>query len=90
MNLTYVTLRTEDGLLNVPNSGMLAAAVGPWKKAVIAPAPEPVPAGAAGASTPTGNDQEGAALVGADDAIPLNSRGPASPPRRRGRRAGTG
>jgi len=35
MNLTYVTLRTDDGLLNVPNSGMLAAAVGPWKKAVI-------------------------------------------------------
>jgi small-conductance mechanosensitive channel len=38
MNLTYVTLRTDEGPLNVPNSGMLAAAVGPWKKAVVTPA----------------------------------------------------
>jgi small-conductance mechanosensitive channel len=41
MNLTYVTLRTDEGPLNVPNSGMLAAAVGPWKKAVVTPAAEP-------------------------------------------------
>jgi small-conductance mechanosensitive channel len=32
MNLTYVLIRTEQGLLNVPNSSMLAAAIGPWKK----------------------------------------------------------
>jgi small-conductance mechanosensitive channel len=56
MNLTYVTIRTEEGTLNVPNSGMLAAAVGPWKKALVAPAPEPGPAVAAGTPTPTGND----------------------------------
>jgi small-conductance mechanosensitive channel len=38
MNLTYVTLRTDDGVLNIPNSGMLAAAVGPWKKVAVTPA----------------------------------------------------
>ncbi len=32
MNLTYVLVRTEQGLLHVPNSSMLAAAIGPWKK----------------------------------------------------------
>lgn len=32
MNLTYVLIRTDQGLLNVPNASMLAAAVGPWKK----------------------------------------------------------
>ena len=36
MNLTYVTLDTEDGPLHVPNSGVLAAAVGPR------PGPDPV------------------------------------------------
>jgi len=40
MNLTYVTLRTDDGVLNIPNSGMLAAAVGPWKKVAVTPAGE--------------------------------------------------
>lgn len=30
MGLTYVNLDTSDGLLKVPNSTMLAAAVGPW------------------------------------------------------------
>jgi small-conductance mechanosensitive channel len=29
MGLTYVTLDTPDGLLSVPNSGLLAAAIGP-------------------------------------------------------------
>jgi len=40
MNLTYVTLRTDDGVLNIPNSGMLAAAVGPWKKVAVTPGSE--------------------------------------------------
>ncbi|MGB9111875.1 MAG: mechanosensitive ion channel domain-containing protein, partial [Acidimicrobiales bacterium] len=39
MNLTYVLVRTDQGLLHVPNSSMLAAAVGPWKKP-----PPPTPA----------------------------------------------
>ena len=34
MSLTYVSVLTEQGLLQVPNSSFLAAAVGPW------PAPE--------------------------------------------------
>ncbi len=37
MNLTYVLIRTEQGLLNVPNSSLLAAAVGPWKKPPATP-----------------------------------------------------
>jgi len=35
-----VTLRTDDGVLNIPNSGMLAAAVGPWKKVAVTPGSE--------------------------------------------------
>jgi hypothetical protein len=38
MSLTYVTLSTDDGLLKIPNSGLLAAAVGPYR-----PKPTPVP-----------------------------------------------
>ena len=40
MSLTYVTVDTEDGPLHVPNSGVLAAAVGPRPQggAVITPA----------------------------------------------------
>jgi small-conductance mechanosensitive channel len=30
MSLTYVSVLTDDGLLKVPNSSLLAAAVGPW------------------------------------------------------------
>lgn len=43
MSLTYVTLHTDEGLLNVPNSGMLAAAVGPWKRAIVNPRPDSAP-----------------------------------------------
>jgi small-conductance mechanosensitive channel len=32
MSLTYVSVLTEQGLLQVPNSSFLAAAVGPWPK----------------------------------------------------------
>jgi small-conductance mechanosensitive channel len=32
MTLTYVTVLTEQGLLKVPNSSLLAAAVGPWPR----------------------------------------------------------
>lgn len=32
MSLTYVSVITEDGLLKVPNSSFLAAAVGPWPR----------------------------------------------------------
>jgi len=37
-SLTYVTVRTDDGILKIPNSVMLATAVGP----VTANAPEPL------------------------------------------------
>ncbi len=46
MSLTYVTLSTDDGLLKVPNSAMLAAAVGPYR-APLAPTGT-APAGPAG------------------------------------------
>jgi small-conductance mechanosensitive channel len=32
MSLTYVVIATDDGLLKVPNSGILASAVGPWSQ----------------------------------------------------------
>jgi small-conductance mechanosensitive channel len=32
MSLTYVSVLTEEGLLKVPNSSLLAAAVGPWPR----------------------------------------------------------
>jgi small-conductance mechanosensitive channel len=32
MSLTYVSVLTEQGLLKVPNSSLLAAAVGPWPR----------------------------------------------------------
>jgi small-conductance mechanosensitive channel len=50
MSLTYVTLQTDDGQLKVPNSAMLAAAVGP-----VQPPPPPPPApppATDGAATP--------------------------------------
>ncbi len=34
MGLTYVTLMTDDGELHVPNSGVLASAVGPYRSSV--------------------------------------------------------
>ena len=33
MSLTYVSVLTDDGMLKVPNSSVLAAAVGPWDRA---------------------------------------------------------
>jgi small-conductance mechanosensitive channel len=38
MSLTYVTIDTPSGLLNVPNAGMLAAAVGPYSASAAGPA----------------------------------------------------
>ena len=32
MSLTYVSVLTDDGMLKVPNSSLLAAAVGPWDR----------------------------------------------------------
>jgi hypothetical protein len=37
MSLTYTTLRTEDGILKIPNSAMLAAGVGHLSHAVDVP-----------------------------------------------------
>lgn len=43
MSLTYVSVLTDEGMLQVPNSSLLAAAVGPWDRS--APArPEATPA----------------------------------------------
>jgi small-conductance mechanosensitive channel len=54
MNLTYVMVRTEQGLLHVPNSSVLAAAVGPWKRPVAATTTEPLPL----VTVETPNDQD--------------------------------
>ncbi len=40
MGLTYVSMATVDGLLHVPNAGMLAAAVGPQPAAAGEPEPQ--------------------------------------------------
>lgn len=32
MSLTYVSVLTDEGMLKVPNSSLLAAAVGPWDR----------------------------------------------------------
>ncbi len=50
LSLTYVTLQTVDGEIKVPNSGMLAAAVGPVPPGTpITPPPVPAAAPAPGA-----------------------------------------
>jgi small-conductance mechanosensitive channel len=42
MSLTYVSVLTDEGMLKVPNSSLLAAAVGPWDRSTHAqPAPQP-------------------------------------------------
>jgi small-conductance mechanosensitive channel len=52
MSLTYVSVLTDEGMLKVPNSSLLAAAVGPWEPSTdVRPATrpahaEPSPAGA--------------------------------------------
>jgi small-conductance mechanosensitive channel len=46
LSLTYVTIRTDDGVLKIPNSVMLAAAVGPLS-------PGQAPLGARSLATPT-------------------------------------
>ena len=46
LSLTYVTIRTDDGVLKIPNSVMLAAAVGPLS-------PGQAPLGARPLATPT-------------------------------------
>ncbi len=41
MSLTYVSVLTDEGMLKVPNSSLLAAAVGPWHPSTdVRPAPD--------------------------------------------------
>jgi small-conductance mechanosensitive channel len=47
MSLTYVTVLTDQGQLKVPNSGLLAAAVGPYRQPAAKP-PDPAPRAFAG------------------------------------------
>jgi small-conductance mechanosensitive channel len=61
MSLTYVSVLTDEGMLKVPNSSLLAAAVGPWDRSTPS-RPEstrterPVAAGAArGPGVPSGS-----------------------------------
>jgi small-conductance mechanosensitive channel len=66
MSLTYVTLRTDDGDLKVPNSAMLAAGVGRLPKQGTAPSAQVPPAAAPnetpspGPGTATATDGSGA------------------------------
>jgi small-conductance mechanosensitive channel len=46
MSLTYVTVRTDDGLLKIPNSAMLAAGVGQLPASAKGPTSAPPPASA--------------------------------------------
>jgi small-conductance mechanosensitive channel len=55
MSLTYVTLRTDDGVLKIPNSAMLAAGVG-HPSPTAATLPGPATPGEPGAVTPGGQD----------------------------------
>jgi small-conductance mechanosensitive channel len=43
IGLTYVTVRTDDGELKIPNSVMLAAGIGQFSPAPGEPAPADVP-----------------------------------------------
>ena len=52
ISLTYVTVDTEDGPLHVPNSGVLAAAVGPFSSRRHAPPSAPAPTREAAESRP--------------------------------------
>jgi hypothetical protein len=68
MSLTYVTVRTDDGKLKIPNTAMLAAGVGQVPKGAERPKPGPGPAAKAAAtktgSGPTGVAQTGVAQTG--------------------------
>jgi small-conductance mechanosensitive channel len=80
ISLTYVLLDTENGLVHVPNSQVLAAAVGPAGALPPPPAPGTPPAGAA--SSPDGQEappedkkaapagQEATAAAEADSSAP--------------------
>jgi hypothetical protein len=64
LSLTYVTLRTDDGILKIPNAGMLAAGVlhltptssplPPSAAATAAAAPASAPTAAASGAAPAG------------------------------------
>ncbi|HTW09701.1 MAG TPA: mechanosensitive ion channel domain-containing protein [Acidimicrobiales bacterium] len=79
-SLTYVTLRTDDGLLKVPNSAMLAAGVlmlpavdeSQVAAAVALPSPAPVPAQA---SPPGPGATTGAATTGAAGVVATGQPG---------------
>jgi small-conductance mechanosensitive channel len=65
MSLTYVTLSTEEGLLKIPNSALLAAAVGPFRQ-------RPSEGGLAAAGTST--------TVSSTGAVPVIAPAPAAAP----------
>ncbi len=58
MSLTYVSVLTDEGMLKVPNSSMLAAAVGPWDRSTnVDPTPGP-----ARAESPTIGTRHGSGM----------------------------
>jgi small-conductance mechanosensitive channel len=83
LSLTYVTLRTDDGILKIPNAGMLAAGVlhltptsSPLPPPAPAPAGAPAPAAAASGPAPAGAPAPSSAASGP---APAGSPAPAGP-----------
>ena len=86
VSITYVRLETENGPVHLPNSQVLAAAVGPAGAVPSPLVPQTPPAAAkpppadAGASEPS--DSPGPAIAGAAAALPPGAPGPPADPKR--------
>ena len=80
IGITYVRLDTAEGKLNVPNSQVLAAAVGPLQRpGADEPAPATDPDAAATPGSPAAAGMSAAAVAPSDGAAPQPS-GPAATP----------
>jgi small-conductance mechanosensitive channel len=86
VSVTYVRLETENGPIHLPNSQVLAAAVGPAGAVPSPLVPQTPPAAAkpppadAGASEPS--ESPGPAIAGAAAALPPGAPGPPADPNR--------
>jgi small-conductance mechanosensitive channel len=79
IGLTYVTVETDDGLLRVPNSLLLAAGIGQLRPgATPIPSPKPAPPPSAATTAPTQSTTPTGAPSPANSAS--SSGGPSSPP----------
>jgi Mechanosensitive ion channel len=86
VSVTYVRLETENGPVHLPNSQVLAAAVGPAGAVPSPLAPQTPPAAAAGsppagAGAPSPSDSPGPTIAGAAAAVPPGAPGPPADPK---------